>query len=233
VLISIIVPTLNEEKQIEKLIKYLQQDPSFPLVAEIIVVDGNSEDQTRELATKAGVIVLNSDYRSRGIQMNLGAERATSQILYFLHADSYPPNGFAQKIWQATRDHYSSGCFRLRFDWNHWFLNANSWFTRFNSNLFRFGDQSLFVDKEAFMKVGGYNEELRIFEDQEIVKILSRNEPFVVLSEYVISSARKYRKNGPIRLQLVYYWIYWLYLLGFPQKTLLSTYRNLVVFPLA
>ncbi len=46
-LISIIIPTLNEEERIEKLITHLQQDPSFPLVMEIIVVDGNSEDRTR------------------------------------------------------------------------------------------------------------------------------------------------------------------------------------------
>jgi len=232
-LISIIIPTLNEERQIGKLIAYLQRDPSFPLVKEIIVVDGHSEDHTREVAIKTGATVLNSEHRGRALQMNLGARRASGQILYFLHADTFPPTGYAQKIWQATRDLYISGCFRLRFDWSHWFLNTNSWFTRFNSNLFRFGDQSLFVRKEAFMQVNGYNNKLKIFEDQEIVKQLSRLGRFAVLSDHVTTSARKYRKNGPIRLQLVYFWIYFLYVLGFSQRTLMKTYQILVPFPRA
>ena len=231
-LISIIIPTLNEEEQIEKLIAYLQADASFSLVKEIIVVDGDSEDRTRELATKTGAFVLNSKQRNRSIQMNLGAEQASGQILYFLHADTFPPAGFARKIRQATIDHYIYGCFRLRFDWRHWFLNANSWFTRFNINIFRFGDQSLFVDKEVYMAVNGYNEEFRVFEDQDIVKRLSSYGSFTVLPDYVTTSARKYRKNGPYKLQLVYFWIYLLYALGFSQRTLMRAYQNLLPFPM-
>lgn len=231
-LISIIIPTLNEEENIEKLIAYLRRDPSYPLITEIIVVDGNSEDRTSEMATKTGVTVLGSKHRSRAVQMNLGAERASGQVLYFLHADTFPPTGYAQKIWQATRDHYISGCFRLRFDWSHWFLSTNCWFTRFNTSIFRFGDQSLFVNKEVFMEVNGFNENLRMFEDQDIVKRLSHHGQFVVLPHYVVTSARKYRKNGPFRLQLVYFLIYLLYAFGFSQSTLMRTYQSLVPFPM-
>jgi hypothetical protein len=149
-----------------------------------------------------------------------------------LHADTFPPTGYAQKIWQATRDHYISGCFRLRFDWSHWFLSTNCWFTRFNTSIFRFGDQSLFVYKDAFMKAKGFNEKLRVFEDQDIVKRLAQYGPFAVLSDYVVTSARKYRKNGPFRLQLVYFWIYLLYAFGFSQRTLMRTYQSLVPFPM-
>jgi len=164
--------------------------------------------------------------------MNLGAERASGQILYFLHADTLPPTGYAQKIWKATRDHYVSGCFRLRFDWSHWFLSANCWFTRFNTSIFRFGDQSLFVSKEAFLKVNGFNEKLRVFEDQDIVKRLFHHGPFTVHPDNVITSARKYRKNGPFRLQAVYFLIYLLYAFGFSQRTLIRTYQSLVPFPM-
>lgn len=230
-LLSIIIPTLEEEENIQQLIAYLQQDPSFPLVQEIIVVDGNSMDRTREIAEKAGARVFGSK-KNRAVQMNYGARKATGEILYFLHADTFPPVGFAQKIWIAVNKHYTHGCFRLRFDLHHWFLAANSWFTRFPSRYFRFGDQSLFVEKGVFELIGGFNEGMTLFEDQELVSRLSKHGRLRVLSNYIITSARKYRKNGPVKLQLVYFWIYLLYSLGFSQSTLLKTYRKMVPHPM-
>lgn len=230
--ISIIIPTLNEEKYIDRLIHYLRTDPSFALVAEIIVVDGNSDDSTAEIAEKAHAKVLVCSIRNRAHQMNSGAHHAKGQVLYFLHADTIPPTGYAQKIWDSVQEDKTGGCFRLRFDWSHWFLNASSWFTRFKLRFFRFGDQSLFIKKETFVRIKGFNEELNLFEDQEIIKRLYALGSFVVIPDYVITSARKYRKNGPFRLQLVYFWIYLLFVLGLPQKALIRNYQKLVPFPM-
>ncbi len=83
-------------------------------------------------------------------------------MLYFLHADSIPPNNFITQILRAYKDGAKSGCFRLAFDYHHWFLKANAWFTRFNVNAVRFGDQSLFVTKDVFQKCGGFRENLRM-----------------------------------------------------------------------
>ncbi len=64
---------------------------------------------------------------------------------------------------------FGSGCFRLAFDHQHWFLKANAWVTRFDVNSIRFGDQSLFVTKNVFVKSGGFREDLLMMEDQEII----------------------------------------------------------------
>jgi rSAM/selenodomain-associated transferase 2 len=228
--ISIIIPTLNEEGQIGKLITFLQCDSSS-LIKEIIVVDAHSSDRTIEVAAKLGATVLKCKRRCRSKQLNLGAKQARGEILYFLHADTYPPTGFAEKIVNAIQQGYSFGCFRLRFDWKHWFLVTNSWFTRFRMRIFRFGDQSLFVTKRAFHQAGGYNEHFRLFEDHEIVGRLYKEGIFTLLPDTVITSARKYRENGPYRLQLVYFLLYVLYIMRFKQEFLIRTYLDLVPNP--
>ena len=230
--ISIIIPTLNEEAHIGRLIRYLQQDPSFSKVSQILVVDGNSEDQTRALAQHQGAEVLISPVRNRGKQMNLGAAHAEGSVLYFLHADTFPPAGFAQKINEAVTKGTRCGCFRLRFNWSHWFLQANSWFTRFNFRVFRYGDQSLFVTGDLFSRLNGFKEEMKLFEDQDMVARLKSVCSFEVLPGYVVTSARKYRKNGPYRLQLVYFLLFFMFILGFSQRLLEQTYRNLIPHPM-
>ena len=231
-LISIIIPTLNEEQNIESLISFLKVDPSFEFVKEIIVVDGGSSDETKALAQKNGAMVLHSDHRNRAIQMNLGATRATGDIYYFLHADTLPPWRFGMKIKESVNQGFSCGCFRLKFNWDHWFLKANSWFTRFNVRAFRFGDQSLFVTQKVFGNIGGFNTEFKLFEDQDIVSRLSKKNSFQVISDYVTTSARKYRQNGPYKLQLIYFCLYLLYTLGFSQETLVRVYQRLVPYPM-
>lgn len=228
--ISIVIPTLNEEHYIVNLLEFLHKDQSYPLVKEILVVDGNSQDHTRELAADRGARVLVSSVRSRAVQMNLGAAQATGAILYFLHADTMPPGDFAGSIQQAVASGYKCGCFRLKFDWDHWFLTANSWFSRFGIRAFRYGDQSLFVERNLFHKVKGFREELALFEDHDMVLRLSGECSFKVLPDYVLTSARKYRRNGPFRLQLAYYCLYLLFALGFSQKSLLKAYRRLIPF---
>lgn len=160
--------------------------------------------------------------------MNHGALIARGEVFYFLHADSIPPLHFTQYILDACQHEASSGCFRLAFDHNHWFLKANSWFTRFDINGVRFGDQSLFVTREVFAKCGGFREDLIIMEDQEIIHRLKVHGRFVVMREYVTTSARKYLDNGIYRMQSIFYRIWVLYYLGYPQEQLVNLYRRLI-----
>lgn len=229
--ISIIIPTFNEEQNIVPLIQHLKQDPSFPLVKEIIVVDGLSEDATLSQADKAGATVIQCHQRNRAVQMNLGATHASGTIYYFLHADTRPPLNFAQSIWNAHRQEFASGCFRLRFDWSHWFLNFNSWFTRFDFNMFRFGDQSLFVSQQVFHLNNGFQDYMKVFEDQDIIYRISRTAKFKVLPGHVVTSARKYRQNGPFRLQIAYFVVYLCYMVGISQEKLLDIYLFMIPFP--
>ena len=224
---SIIIPTYNEADQIAKAITMChvacrKQD------MEIIVVDGGSIDDTIKIATACGARTIISDRKVRAAQMNKGASVAKHEILYFLHADSIPPHGFTLQILDAQNKGIKSGCFRLQFDCDHWFLKANAWFTRFNVNAVRFGDQSLFVAKDVFKKSGGFREDLLMMEDQEIIHRLKQHGRFKVLKDVVITSARKYLDNGVYRMQGIFYRIWAMYYLGYSQQQMLKVHRRLI-----
>ena len=227
-MISIIIPTYNEADQIvTTLIKLYEKNNGEDF--EIIVSDGSSTDDTMALAKQAGAMVLRSPRKGRAAQMNFGASLAKGEILYFLHADTIPPKGYLTDIIQAVAKGYPAGCFMLSFDYPHWFLKANCWFTRFDLNSIRFGDQSLFVTKSAFEKTGGFSEAHIVLEDQHLIKRLRKNARFKIVKKPVVTSARKYLENGIYKTQLIFFIIYFLYILGFSQARLLSIYKKMII----
>lgn len=225
-MISVIIPVYNEAGLIAESIirtRYAANDKNL----EIIVVDGASTDETLSIAKNCGVIVLRGP-KGRAAQMNQGALSANGNILYFLHADSVPPANFTDYILNSVHFGAISGCFRLAFDHDHWFLRANCWFTRFDINGVRFGDQSLFVLKDIFFKVGGFREDLLMMEDQEIIHRLKKNGKFKIMNALVTTSARKYLDNGIYRMQTIFYLIWFLYYMGYSQISLLKLHRKLI-----
>ncbi len=227
--LSIVIPTYNEATTIAALLAYLRQPAAGEQVpTEIIVADGGSTDATRQLARQAGATVLACPHRGRAAQMNHGAHHAQGTLLYFLHADSYPPHGYQQDLWRALAQGYGSGCFRLAFDDAHWLLRFSAWCTRLPLTAVRFGDQSLFVRRELFERIGGFREDLLVMEDQEIIRRLRAQAPFCLVPRAVVTSARKYRANGVIRLQGIFTGIAILYWLGVPQRYLARIYQRFI-----
>ena len=224
-MISVIIPAYNEEAVIGELLEYLGKN-STGFVDEIIVCDGGSSDSTREIAEQAGAKVVVSDLKKRSAQLNRGAEAAQSEVLYFLHADTFPPPGFDRMIRDSVTSGNLSGCFRLKFDSSHPVLKFYSWFTRFSPACIRFGDQSLFVTSELFHDIGGYQEELIVMEDQEIVRRLMKASAFTIIPRNVVTSARKYVTTGVVRLQLIFTIIVTGYYFGADQKTLYHFYKS-------
>lgn len=221
-----IIPTFNEADTIAQTIEKTRL-AAKDYQLEIIVVDGGSADQTVSIVKNTDALIISSP-KGRAIQMNRGAAEANAKILYFLHADSTPPSNFAKFISDSILSDAVSGCFRLSFDYKHWFLRANCWFTQFDLNAFRFGDQSLFVLKETFIQAGGFRQDLLLMEDQEIISRIKKYGKFTVINATIITSARKYLSNGIFRLQATFFLIWFLYYLGFSQKVLLKLYRNLI-----
>lgn len=226
-MISIIIPTFNEADQIARTISKTHAASGEHKI-EIIVADGGSTDETISIAKKSGAIAVFSERKGRAAQMNKGASVARGEILYFLHADSIPPQNFTNHISQAYKSKAISGCFKLQFDYKHWFLKANCWFTRFNVNAVRFGDQSLFITKEIFHKCGRYREDLLMMEDQEIIHRVKKYGKFKVMDAAVTTSARKYLANGIYRMQGIFFRIWLLYYLGDSQEQLLMLHRKLI-----
>ena len=227
-MISVIIPIYNEEGVIGKTIQHVKAVSTGDKVKEVIVVDGGSRDKSIYEAEKEGALVIRSLRKGRAAQMNEGARAARGTILYFLHADSIPPSSFTSDITGAVENGFTMGCYRLRFDVDHWFLNANAWFTRFDINAFRYGDQSLFVTKDCFWQAGGFCENHIVMEDYEFIKRLRRYGQFIILPKDVITSSRKYLANGIFRMQAIFYMMYFLYRLGYSQKTLLHIFRKFV-----
>ncbi|MBX2874325.1 MAG: TIGR04283 family arsenosugar biosynthesis glycosyltransferase [Saprospiraceae bacterium] len=223
--LSIIIPTLNEAASLTRLLPFLQEQIGGNQGVEIVLVDGGSVDATVQIARKMGVVVLESKQAQRAHQMNVGGRWATAEILYFLHADTFPPIDFLAEIEAAVQAKKLAGCFRLSFDWQHWFLRCHSWFTRFNWDGFHYGDQSLFVRRDIFEAMCGFDESLEIMEDYDLVRRLKQQGAFVVLGKSVVTSARRYRAVGVFRLQLLYYLIFVLFRIGVSQRNLGKVYR--------
>ncbi len=225
--VSVIIPTYNEEATIAETIKIVKKHGGEN-ICEIIVADGGSEDETVTKARSATANVFEAPYKGRAAQMNYGAKQAEGEILYFLHADSLPPEGYPSKILQAVEDGSEAGCFQLTFDRDHPLLNLYAWFTRFDIDAFRFGDQSLFVTRTAFQQIGGFREDHIVMEDNEIVRRIKDNFSFIILDDSVITSARKYEQVGVVKLQLVFTVIYTLYQLGIDQSELVKFYNKII-----
>ncbi len=225
--ISVIIPVLNEEEQIGDLIRYLKTY-GVDTLSEIIVSDGGSTDQTLQIAEGMGAKVLKSPERGRASQMNAGANVASSEILYFLHADSKPPSTFCLDIAESIKKGADAGSFTLRFDSSNLILKLYSLFTHLPITAVRFGDQSLFVKKTLFELIGGFRSELIVMEDQQIVHDLKQFGKFVLIQKPVLTSDRKYRRIGAFKLQFIFIIIWASYYFGASQNTLQHLYQSLI-----
>lgn len=231
--ISIIIPVLNEEKTISKVLSSVAEcikSEDF----ELIVVDGGSQDQTKKkcfnqiekLEFHSKCTWVNCK-KGRAHQMNAGALIAKYNLLYFVHSDTLLPEGFDEHIVE-TLQKASAGCFRLKFDSNKWFLRFFAFFTRFNYLVCRGGDQTLFLQKQVFEELSGFDSRYKVYEDNEFISRIYKQYNFRIAENAVITSARKYRKIGFLKLQFHYALIHAFYFFGFGPETLKSHYNRFI-----
>ena len=173
-------------------------------------------------------ILLLESSKGRAKQMNWGAKHAKGDILYFLHADSFPPKYFDQLIIDEVKKGNKAGCFRLQFDSNHWWLRLASWLTQFSWRASRGGDQSQFITRELFDAIGGYDENYIIYEDNILINELYARNEYVVINKKIITSARLYRKHGVWKLQYHFWTIYVKKWFGASAEDLLAYYKKYV-----
>lgn len=225
--ISVIIPILNEADVIEDLLFHLIDNASLETISEIIVVDGGSTDSSLEIIKNSGLkIKILLSQKGRAKQMNVGAKAATGPILYFLHADSFPPNRYDQLIINEIEKGNQAGCFRLKFDSNHWWLRLASWLTQFSWRACRGGDQSQFITRQLFDEIGGYDESFTIYEDNILINELYNRKEFVVINKKIKTSARLYQKHGIWKLQYHFWTIYVKKWFGASADDLFSYYKK-------
>lgn len=215
--ISVIIPVINEADNLKKLLPHLKNNHA----EEIIMVDGGSTDNSKEIALSYNIKVIDSP-KSRAKQMNAGAKIATGNILYFVHADSIPPSSFYQDILKQIETGYQFGCFRSLFDTKNKFLLINSYFSRFKGMMFRGGGQTLWITKQLFSDLNGYNDSLLLMEEYDFLKRATKKTDYKVIQKDVLVSTRTYDNHGNFKTQLVYGMVMFGFFRGVKQEKLLN-----------
>jgi hypothetical protein len=221
--ISIIIPVLNEASSIAGVIQQALTGKNI----EIIVSDGGSKDQTIEVINSLGVTMIQS-LPGRAQQMNQGAKQATGDILLFLHADTYLPDGFDDAIRQIlTQPQTVAGAFQLKISahlqgirWVEKMVNLRSRLLQFP-----YGDQAIFLKSSTFWQIGGFPS-LPIMEDFELIQQLRKQGRITIASMAVLTSGRRWQHLGILKTTLLNQLIILGYFLGISPQQLAQCYRR-------
>jgi rSAM/selenodomain-associated transferase 2 len=224
-MISVVIPTYNEEKALPGTLRaLLAQASEF----EVIVVDGGSSDRTRAIVSEFALspqhsagfarsarvdesarharralstVRLLSSPKGRALQMNAGAKQARGEWLLFLHADTALPTGAIQRLNDMESDQrIQAGGFMHQFSGDDWRLRLISFLDNFRCIRSRiiYGDQALFVRRSLFEQLGGFPHQL-ILEDVAFCERLIKVTTPLLLSTPVVTDARKFLKMGIVR----------------------------------
>ena len=222
--LSIIVPVLDEEHGIRAILDSARRELTDS--DELVVVDGGSRDRTPEIAREAGATVFSSE-KGRGRQMNLGASRASGDVLLFLHADTALPPGYRQEIERGFASGAAWGRFDIVFDEGGPLLRLIAWLISTRSRIFRSatGDQAIFVRRSDFESVGGYLEAI-LFEDVDLARRLRARGAMHVPRGRAITSSRRWRNRGVWSTTARMWTLKTLYLCGVSAGTLARYYAD-------
>jgi rSAM/selenodomain-associated transferase 2 len=225
--ISIIIPVINEAERIAPLLRYLTKHGKND-VLEILVVDGGSSDRTQTIASEAGARVIDCPICSRAAQMNAGAREAKGDILYFVHADTTPPESFAADILHSIQEGYVMGCYRYRFDSPNKLLQINAFFNRFHWLWCQGGDKTFFIRRPVFEKFNGYDTFYSVMEEYDFLKRAMPVYQLDIIPKYATVSARKYEKNGWLRVQVANFTVFSLFKWGVHPDRLKRLYKKML-----
>ena len=228
--ISIIIPTYQEAASIGDLVRYLLLC-SRNHDAEVLVVDGGSSDDTCTHAGEAGARVLISPRKGRAAQLNHGAAMAEGKVLYFLHADAFPPSSFLDDIQGALKLGYDFGNFRQQIQSNNKWVKINSYASRFNRIISSGGDQSLFIRRSLFEELDGYREDYLMMEDYEFFKRARQKGEQIKIPKSLKVLDRKYKYNSFLRVNLSNIAIFTMYSLGVHPNKLYPLYKKWIKGP--
>lgn len=222
--LAIVIPALDEEGTLRR---------NLPLALahadEVVVSDGGSSDRTMEVARELGARVV-SGPACRGAQLNRGAEITDADVLLFLHADTVLPQDGGCRVREAVAAGAPGGAFLIRFDGDGFVYRLGGRVVNLRTRLAftPLGDQAQFVTREAFRELGGFRE-WPILEDLDFAKRMRRRwgrRRLAVLEEPVVTSARRFEKQGPARTVALNWMIWLLFALGASPHRLAKIYRH-------
>lgn len=224
--ISVIIPTLNEEKTLGRTLACLPTSG----VTETIIVDGGSTDQTMSIATSFCASVSTAHIvtapPARARQQNEGAKASRGDILVFLHADTQLPTEANLVITSALKDpRVVGGRFDVRFNsssaWATIVSTLMNWRSRWSG--IATGDQAIFVRRHIFEQLGGFAD-IPLMEDIEFSRRLKHVGPTAALHQKVTTSFRRWEQQGPLRTILLMWALRFLYWVGVSPHRLKNFY---------
>lgn len=219
--VSIIIPTLNEATHLNQTLEALFKNIAQSKV-EIIIADGGSHDSTIDIA-KTFPCQITSSESGRARQMNQARLMANGQWLLFLHADSGLPSNWLTEIESAR----TWGFFPVKLSGRHWFLRIIEFAMCRRSSITHVatGDQGLFFKKEFFDQLTGFPE-IPIMEDVAISKKARSLHKPKIASSAIMTSSRRWEKNGIGKTILLMWWMRLAYLLGTSPERLHRLYYS-------
>jgi len=221
--LSIIVPVLNEAAGLSQLAAHLA--PFSQAGAQVLLVDGGSDDDTFELAERAGLRVIRSE-RGRARQMNTGAAQATGDILIFLHADTRLPEGALALLNTKLTTAHGWGRFDVAIAGRPAMLRVVARMMNWRSRLtgIATGDQAMFMTREAFEAAAGFPEQ-PLMEDIEMSRRLGARSRPVCLRARVITSGRRWETRGVWNTIVLMWRLRWAYWRGVSPAALARAYQ--------
>ena len=219
-LISVIIPTLNEESCLKETLEAVGRD------VEVIVVDGESCDSTVKIAKGFTDKIIMSE-KGRGLQMDRGAEEAGGDIFLFLHADTILPKGWKDYVEGALKDDDKviGGGFRLKIDSKGFSFRMIEAVANMRAKYLGliYGDQAIFVKKDAFLSAGGFKG-LPLMEDVDLIRRLREAGRVMPLEAEVSTSPRQWKKRGVLKTTLRNLFFLSLYYAGVSPERLQRLY---------
>ena len=220
--ISIVIPVLNDTPALGALLLKIAAFKDQPL--EIIVVDSAGDPAAAECCKQHHCSVVNSD-KGRGNQLHAGAQRATGDVLWFLHADAEPPAHGIEAIRRAIRAGAVGGYFCFAF------TGQRVWYKALLEHLINirsrfgvpYGDQGLFIRQSIYLQTGGFPDSA-LFEEVPLVRAARRSGRFVALKTVIGVSPRRWERDGWIRRTLGNRLLALGYMLGISPATLARYY---------
>jgi len=202
--LSIIIPTLNEAEYLASTIKCLKKNSKLENSYEVIVIDSDSTDGTCDIALKFGAILIKSEVTSRGRAsvLNQAAESASGDVLLFLDADTFAPNGYDKLIDAAlSNPRVIGGAFEFALDGAEFGLRVVELINRIRYRIRQryYGDQGIFVRSQVFKRVGGYPQ-IGLLEAAHLCKNLRKAGKLKLIKENMRTSPRRFLDRGIYRV---------------------------------
>ncbi len=221
-MISIIIPVYNESKSIDRTLKGLPYGNGI----EVIVVDGQSDDQTMGIVNRYPVKCISSS-RGRAQQMNAGASVARGDILLFLHADCVIDADGLKTIEKKISYNFIGGCFSHKIDSPQLIYRWIELSGNLRAEMLKifYGDQAIFVRRDIFDQIGGF-ENVGLFEDVIFSKKLRRLGKTIVMDHQAVVLPRRWQKRGVLKTTVLNWFLTFGFNMGVSTEKLAKLYKN-------